>query len=204
MLPGGEQALAGVLAAIDEIDAELLLRRFSGRTAFLVRALRRFAEEARHFPDKLRTALQLGDRETAHRHAHSFRGLAGTFAMAALQNDVLALEHAILAGDLAVSCEIAALERRLKPLLDQLDSLSETPQPVVPDGDPSELRGVLGLLRQQLSDGDGEAEELWRTNKARLTSLYTPLQLAAIECHQSWNVDEARRPGRTNLYEENP
>ncbi|HXE40675.1 MAG TPA: response regulator, partial [Azonexus sp.] len=91
VVPGGEEIIAAALAAIEEIDTELLLRRFSGCTAFLVKALRRFAEEARCFPGKLRDALALGDRATAHRHAHSFKGLAGTFAMTALQNAVLTL-----------------------------------------------------------------------------------------------------------------
>jgi signal transduction histidine kinase/DNA-binding response OmpR family regulator/HPt (histidine-containing phosphotransfer) domain-containing protein len=190
--PGGEEALASALARIDEIDAALLLRRFSGRTSFLVRALRRFADEAGHFVGKLRGALQTGDRETARRHAHSFKGLAGTFAMAALQNEVLALENTIASDSDEVSGRIAAIEQRLGPLLDQLQSLSEAPQPAAHEADPTELRRVLGLLRQQLSDGDGEVEELWRTSKARLASLYTPLQLATIERAIShWNVDEA-------------
>jgi two-component system sensor histidine kinase/response regulator len=180
------------LAAIGEIDTTILLRRFSGRSAFLVKALRRFAEEARHFPDQLRNALAIGDRATAHRHAHSFKGLAGTFAMTALQNVVLSLENAIAAGSSDLSADIAGLERRLSPLLDQLESLSEKPHDEVGEGDPAALHRVLGLLRQQLSDGDGEAEELWRANKSRLGSLYTPLQLAAIERAIShWNVEEA-------------
>ncbi|MBI2276762.1 MAG: response regulator [Dechloromonas sp.] len=190
--PAGEAAVATALAAIEEIDTGLLLRRFSGRTAFLVKALGRFAEEARCFPGKLRDALALGDRETAHRHAHSFKGLAGTFAMSSLQNAALALENAIAEGRGELAAEIAALERRLQPLLEQLASLPESPPAGASAVDSAELSQVLGLLRQQLSDGDGEAEELWRANKARLGSLYTPLQLAAIERAIShWNVDEA-------------
>src|SRR6185369_10940756 len=47
VMPAGEAAFAAALAAIEEIDTGLLLRRFSGRTVFLVKALGRFAEEAR-------------------------------------------------------------------------------------------------------------------------------------------------------------
>ncbi|WP_265944563.1 hybrid sensor histidine kinase/response regulator [Dechloromonas sp. A34] len=192
VVPGGGAALAAALAAIEEIDSVLLLRRFSGRTAFLVKALRRFAEEAGRFPDRLRDAMALGDHETAHRHAHSFKGLAGTFAMTSLQNAVQALEKAISGGHDELSADIAALEHRLQPLLDQLASLPENQHAGASGFDTAELSRVLGLLRQQLSDGDGEAEELWRANKARLGSLYTPLQLAAIERAIShWNVDEA-------------
>jgi len=123
--PGGEAAFSAALAAIGEIDTAILLRRFSGRTVFLGKALRRFAEEARRFPDKLRDALALGERETALRHVHSFKGLAGTFAMSALQNAALSLENAISTGSGELSADIAALERRLQPLLGQLESLPE-------------------------------------------------------------------------------
>jgi two-component system sensor histidine kinase/response regulator len=191
-LKDGSEPFVEALKAMEDIDSAALLRRFGGRMPFLAKALQRFADDARHFVGKLKAALLTGDRETAHRHAHSFKGLAGTFAMTALQGPVLALEKAITEGGRELAGEIAAVETRLGPLLEKLEQLPACLDEPRPAPDAGELAGVLSLLRQQLTEGDGEAEELWRSNKSRLGGLYSPLQLAAIErAINQWNVDEA-------------
>lgn len=188
----GEGAYVEALNAIAEIDSALLLKRFGGRVPFLAKALRRFADDATLFVGKLKALLLQGDRETAHRQVHSFKGLAGTFAMTALQNPVLALETAITEGSSELAGEIAEVEARLGPLLEKLGQLPECLEQSAPRPGDGELAALLNLLRQQLNDGDGEAEELWRSNKDRLGSLYSPLQLAAIErAINQWNVEEA-------------
>ena len=51
---------------------------------------------------------------------------------------------------------------------------------------------MLALLREQLGEGDGEAEEVWRMNKGRLVGLYSPRQVAAIDhAIGQWDFDEA-------------
>ena len=189
---GEAQQFIAALNALPELDAPLLLRRFVGRTAFLARALKRFAEDSRLFVGKLQAALAAGDLETAKRQVHSFKGLAGTFAMTSLQREVVALESAIKAGTADLQSEIATVDALLHPLLDKLDQLPDGQSALGRPAGSVALDGLLDRLRRHLSDGDGEAEELWRTSKAQLAGLYSPLQLAAIErAINQWNIDEA-------------
>jgi len=54
------------------------------------------------------------------------------------------------------------------------------------------IESVLAMLREQLSEGDGEAEETWRMNKGRLVGQYSPWQVAAIDhAIGQWDFDEA-------------
>jgi two-component system sensor histidine kinase/response regulator len=187
-----EQIFIKSLRDIGEIDSTVLLRRFSRRIPFLSRALQRFVEESQLFSGKIRESLQNGDRETAHRHAHSFKGLAGTFAMKALQAALLELEKALGEGLGDATDEMAAVESRLQPLLGKLAGLPNCQDNGVVPADPGEVARVVAQLRQLLSESDGEAEELWRSNKGRLVGIYSPLQLATIErAINQWNVDEA-------------
>ncbi|UCV04381.1 response regulator [Dechloromonas denitrificans] len=180
------------LNAMPEIDSALLLRRFSGRIPFVARSLKHFAGDGRRFVGELKEAMAIGDHETAQRQIHSFKGLAGTFAMTSLQQAVVALENAIKAGAANPSGEIATVDELLRPLLDKLDRLPGVASEPAPPAISANLNGLLDRLRRHLSEGDGEAEELWRSNKARLAVLYSPLQLAAIErAINQWNIDEA-------------
>lgn len=185
----GELAFIEALNGLPEIDSTLLLRRFSGRVPFVARALKHFAEDGRRFVGELKEAIATGDIETAQRKVHSFKGLAGTFAMTSLQQAAVALESAIKADPFG---EIAAVDALLRPLLDKLDHLPGVNSEPAPPAISANLNGLLDRLRRHLSEGDGEAEELWRSNKARLAVLYSPLQLAAIErAINQWNIDEA-------------
>lgn len=193
-VPGNaeEQVFVEALNALPEIDAKLLLRRFSGRVPFLSSALNRFAGDSRQFVARLKEAITTGDLERAKRQVHSFKGLAGTFALTSLQQAVVALEAAIKAGTIDPVGEIAIVDALLHPLLGKLDQLPGVPGASARPAGSADLHGLLDRLRRQLSDGDGEAEELWRTNKAQLAVLYSPRQLAAIErAINQWNIDEA-------------
>jgi len=187
-----EQAFIRYLKAIEEIDSTVLLRRFGQRIPFLSKALQRFVEESQLFSGKIKESLLGGDRETAHRHAHSFKGLAGTFAMNALQAALLDLEKVLGEGLGEPTDEMARVESRLQPLLVKLAGLPGSQEGGLVPADTGEAAQVVVQLRQLLSESDGEAEELWRNNKGRLGGIYSPLQLAAIErAINQWNVDEA-------------
>ena len=191
-LQTAEQAFIAFLQGIDEIDSEVLLRRFGQRIAFLNTALRRFVEEAQAFSMKIRDALQSGDRETAHRHAHSFKGLAGTFAMKALQAALRDLEKVLDESSAVPVDEMAVVEHGLQALLGKLAGMPGCRENMSSPAAPGEAVEVIAQLRHLLSESDGEAEELWRNNKGRLAGVYSPLQLATIErAISSWNVDEA-------------
>ncbi len=191
-----DAALVELLAAIGEIDSAVLLRRFAGRESFLRRALQRFADDCRNWPDTLAGYLAAGDSETARRQAHSLKGLAGTFAMPGLQAVLASLESALADGRDA-GAMLADIELRLSVLLPALDALSgesaATNEAVERDlaGDESVAR-LVERLCDQLRQGDGEVEELWRANRARLTAALGQQQASALaHAIDQWNFGEA-------------
>ena len=190
-----EIAHIAALETIDEIDLAVLLRRFGDRIPFLLKALRGFALEAEGFVERLRGAMRDGDWPGAHRLAHSFKGLAGTFALNGLHNLLGELEArtatAAEVGDMEHL--VVALDAMLESLLARLALLPQSKaseRPPLPElGDP---HAILLRLRQYLTEGEGEAEELWRQNKPLLANFFTPLQLTAIErAIARWDVDQA-------------
>ncbi len=189
-----ERAFAQFLGRVEGIDAGLLFSRFDGRGAFLARALHSFSEQAQTFPARLREALYSGDRDTARRLVHSFKGLSGTFAMTQLQREATVLEQAIADDEEGVVERLAELESRLQNLLAQLATLPESlsPTPAAPSPPAHELATLVECLQSYLREGDGEAEELWRANKTHLAQLFSPLQMAAIDrAIGEWNAEEA-------------
>ena len=188
-----ESSLALALEELPGVDATVLLRRFRGRLPFLVGAMHRFAADCQDWSGRLEKLLLDGELETAERQVHTFKGLAGTFAMTHLQWALTDLEKAIKSGVVEPGDEIAQAEALLQPLLRALAKLPERGgrTSVVEDIDSSTTE-VLAVLHRQLSEGDGEAEELWRVNRGRLAEILSPRQIAAIDLAlANWNLDEA-------------
>jgi two-component system, sensor histidine kinase and response regulator len=187
-----ERQFMDALALLPEVDVPVLLRRFNGRVPALAHALRRFVEDSRGFVLNLKKSLAHGDLDAACGQAHTFKGLVGTFALPVLQHAAIELEAALKSGIVEPVKEIAAVDALLQPLLDKLGSLKLATSSESPLANIMEAAGFLELLRQYLREGDGEAEELWNTNRGSLSGLYTPLQLARIErAISQWNFDEA-------------
>lgn len=180
------QALKGIAA----IDAGILLRRFAGRTPFLKRALRQFADDYQNWLESVEVNLAQGAVDVARRQVHTLKGLAGTFAMTSLQSALVVLESALIEGG-GVDAELGEVRAHLSALLPMLKGLSVA-HGEMPDGEAEPVESVLGRLRKQLHEGDGEAEELWRHNKGRLAVLFNPRQVAAIDyAIGQWNFAEA-------------
>ena len=188
-----EQQFLDALAAVPGIDVAVLGRRFAGRIGFLARALQHFAEDARGFITRMRAALIQGDLDGARRQAHSFKGLSGTFGLAALQAAALSLEGVIKSGNLEPAGEIAAVDNLLQAIVPALVALPTTvgePSPPVARSEIYEV--VLARLRQRLHEGDGEAEDLWRSLREQYAARHSPSQRAALDrAIDQWCFDEA-------------
>ncbi len=189
---GTDRAFVAALAAVPQIESAVLLRRFEGRLPFLARTLRRFAEDCHGWSDRLDAMLASGDLEAAQRQVHSLKGLAGTFAMGRLQSALYDLENVIKGGVVEPFGEIAEVDAQLQPLLAGIERMPATSSDSAVAADERPIEVVLALLREQLGEGDGEAEEVWRMNKGRLVGLYSPRQVAAIDhAIGQWDFDEA-------------
>ena len=186
-----DERFTEALWAIPDIDAKVLLRRFSGREAFLRRALRRFADDCRTWLETLAEHLVQGDGEAARRQAHSLKGLAGTFAMPGLHAGLAALESALYEGRDAAG-DIALVGLELGKMLPALDSLPGESTESTGGEDAEAMAGLVERLRELLRQGDGEVEELWRANRARLTAFLGARQ-AGLIAHAigEWNFAEA-------------
>ena len=109
------------------IDRSSALKRLGGNEALYQRLLDRFAENQAMAVESIRTALAAGERETAQRHAHTLKGLAGNIGADALMSAAADVEHALAAG----GCDEGALTH-LASLLAQ--ALADLPQPVARSG----------------------------------------------------------------------
>ncbi len=181
---------ADLLAAMQNVDEEVLLRRFAGRLPFLIQALRRFHDDYLNWGARLAEMLQGGDLDTARRQVHTLKGLAGTFAMKGLQAALVTLENGLKSG-VFDQADLTAVRESLGNVLVELAALPG--QDADPAGGSQEpLAEVLERLREHLRNGDGEVEELWRKNKNRMVECYSPRQVLLIDrAIGQWRFDEA-------------
>jgi signal transduction histidine kinase/DNA-binding response OmpR family regulator/HPt (histidine-containing phosphotransfer) domain-containing protein len=187
-----ELSLEAFLAQVPGIESAVLLRRFGGRLPFLTNALRRFAGDCKGWSTLLEERLVRGEMEAAERQVHTLKGLAGTFAMTDMQLALIELENAIKGGVVEPYGEIAEVEARLQPVLDKLAALPDRQAVAESHDNGLPIDEVLVLLRRHLSEGDGEVEEFWRLQKGRLSSRFSPRQIAAIDhALENWDLDEA-------------
>ena len=175
-----EEAFLTALRRLPEVDALVLERRFRGRLRFLSETLRHFVDDAQQLPSRLRNAIDAGDIDTARRDAHSFKGLAGTFGLRQLQEVLQGLEGAITLHGVPES-ELAAVDRCLAEVIEGLSRLPDVTGEVPPTELVGDVDAVTELLVRHLTEGDGEAEEIWRNNRTLLGTRYSPRQLARIE-----------------------
>ncbi|MGB0129899.1 MAG: PAS domain S-box protein [Rhodocyclaceae bacterium] len=83
------------LAEIPELDVATGLKYLGGRLPSYARMLRQFAEGHREDVTRLREQLTAGDTKSAHRTAHSLKGIAATLGATALQTVAAKLDVAI-------------------------------------------------------------------------------------------------------------
>ena len=98
--------------AIEGVDVAGGIRRAMGNRKLYLQMLGHFRNDQGDMVNKLRQALEEGDRIVAERVAHTLKGSAGLIGASFVQG---------LAGELEMSLRRGARERVLQPLLEQLD-----------------------------------------------------------------------------------
>ena len=104
------------LPSLPGIDAKARLAIAQGRTALYRRLLKRFQESEADFAERFATAVASDDMETATRHAHSLKGVAGNIGAHELRDAAAELELA-----LADAGAPDPIEQRLSVTIQQLD-----------------------------------------------------------------------------------
>jgi polar amino acid transport system substrate-binding protein len=144
------------------IDAEAGLRIAQGRHELYRRLLKRFQESEADFADRFRRAVSDDDTESATRHAHSLKSVAGNIGAHDLHDAAGELERACTESETPERIEtrlavtIGRLDEVLLGLANDRDLLIEPPLEE-PIASPLEMLDSLAAL---LRESDAEAVEL--------------------------------------------
>ena len=98
--------------ALEGVDVQGGIRRAMGNAKLYLQMLGHFRNDQGRMVEKLRAALEEGDRIVAERVAHTLKGSAGLIGASFVQG---------LAGEIEMSLRRGARDRVLQPLVEQLD-----------------------------------------------------------------------------------
>ena len=152
------------LAPFPGIDLKKGLMHVGGNEERLGKLMVKFRKGQARVGEEIRTALDDGNRELAHRLAHTLKGLAGTIGANGLQESARKLETA-LKGTPGKADEDALLARMRESLNEVLEGLSRLEDVRAPVEESLPVAGLSGEERIELLDklsilleeGDSEA-----------------------------------------------
>ena len=138
--------------------------------------------------ERIRQALQAEDTDTAERHAHTLKSVAGNLGASALKNATDALESALCnrLNAQEIQAKFSAVEQLLVELIRDLKAspalievrLAARIQDLT-EIQRNSAREVAGDIKQCLRQDDAGASELWNIHAVVLRALYP--NAAAIE-----------------------
>jgi signal transduction histidine kinase/CheY-like chemotaxis protein len=166
------------------IDLRSGLQTTEGNQPLYLKLLRRFHESQQYFEQNFREALRAGEQDTATRHAHTLKGLAGTIGAKKLQEAARQLESQSMAKVQPAELEsgLRHVLEALEIVLDGLASLNTGPAARTNAGlSVPLLRAQLEQLCQLLEEGDGEALSLIESLAESLTGDQRESLLGTLE-----------------------
>ncbi|OSM04111.1 hypothetical protein MAIT1_03623 [Magnetofaba australis IT-1] len=149
------------------VDAKAGLQVANGNMALYERLLLKFADNQGDFVARCQAALDGADWETAQRHAHTLKGVAGNLGAKTVQACARALDEACRAQDAAVAQAClqqtdAALQPLLAALAQRRPAESSAPPATAfsEPADPEQVAEMIQRLEALLADNDVEAQEV--------------------------------------------
>jgi HPt (histidine-containing phosphotransfer) domain-containing protein len=186
--PQGSNDVLQALRRVAGLDVNLGLVRTSNNPDFYASLLRKLVGSQHDATERIRQALQEQDTQTAERHAHTLKSVAGNLGASALQSAADALEAGLRQG-LPASAVQKALSAATQLLTQLVRDLKATPGlievPVVAhlhnltDDEKKVARKVARDIKRCLEQDDASASEFWDTHAVVLRALYA--DAAAIE-----------------------
>ena len=160
----GESAAATKIPKLAGIDTEGGLRRMGGNSVLYLRILRKFRDSQVDAAERIRSANEAGEFDSAQREAHTLKGLAGNIGAQALYQIAERVEQRFRDGVPGDSIEalIAELQTELGSVMDTLSQLGEHAITPVSDNTLDDINRVpvlLSQLRDLLEDDDADAEQ---------------------------------------------
>ena len=183
------------LAALDArvLDSSAGLEHAAGNAKLYLRLLANFRKDNRDTLDKLKKAIDKGDKELSRRIAHTLKGTSGMIGASSLRSAAAALEQSIADG-LPHAPALADTERRMFRLLAALSELLPSSGAAAAPGEKRINRAKAAALVEQLKPllHDADAEALNYLNLVKTT--FSPLGAACsrlIEQMENYDFEEA-------------
>ncbi len=189
-----EGAIPTFALEIEGLDTRLGLRRVMGKQDLYVSLLRKFIASQAGALQRVRDALDAGDRPLAERLAHTLKGVAGNIGAVKLEVEAAALEAALRDGaggpeiDGLIRLPMHRLDAFIQALQSRLPALTPERQ-VTPAAD--KLMALCQRLATLLAQQDFEAEDYFAQNRAVFQTAFgrdcEPIKLAI----DRFNFEEA-------------
>ncbi len=170
--PGDDSNAVAPLPELTGIDLERGLKRVGGNMKFYRELLNKFAVSQQQAIAPIRQAMDQQDRETAVRHAHTLKGMAGTIGADPLFNAVQDLELALsgqrpegvrellAAAEEQLNLTLLNLKPVLLPLSPATAATTVATEPVLPPGFLERMNELIQNLEQFNADAEKMTESL--------------------------------------------
>ncbi|MEW6265409.1 MAG: response regulator [Thermodesulfobacteriota bacterium] len=173
------------------------LARLPGGKVLYRKLLLDFLANQENLVAEIRSELTAGNREEAHRLAHTLKGLAGNLGASLIQETAQDLETALLKREENLEPALDRLQSVMEPALAALDDYFTRQAPTAPirlEETSSDLKSDLKRLAELIKTADPEAEALFQVVQKRLeavsaerTSLLAK-QIAAFDFKGAWKT----------------
>jgi two-component system sensor histidine kinase/response regulator len=170
---------------IEGIDIQDGLKRVGGNSRLYRDLLMKFAAKHSDAVLQIADALQIGDRSTAERVAHTVKGVAGNLGIKQVQSTAEKLEKAIRESDSSVLAMLHDFATALRTQMDAIEQALPLEALVLEidprkSFDPVAASHEIKRLRTQLEASDGNSEEAFRAVRDVLKGQVDKTQLDAL------------------------
>ncbi|MBI4998819.1 MAG: response regulator [Rhodocyclales bacterium] len=173
-------AMPPVSAGVATLARDAAIARLGGNSDMYQRLLGRFREDQATAAERIRAALADGERDTARRHAHTLKGLAGNIGAEALMAAAAATERA-LGGDAPVDDALASLATELDAVLAAIDGRpAMASKPPGEELDAAQFAAGMSDLYRLLRDDDALAVQRLEQLRPTLAGRLAPGELERI------------------------
>jgi two-component system sensor histidine kinase/response regulator len=196
----GPASVEGVFAPLAGLlDVPGGLRRVLNQPDRYLSMICKYASSQGQLLQRLREALDKGDRATAEREAHTARGLAGNIGAGRVEVAAAQLEAAIQAGHspTMMAETLAQLDGALRPVLEAIAALLARMVPVEPEAGEEAVPlddMVLQRLLTLLAEDDPAASEVFEEHAAALAARFgNAVRAAMAAALQTYDLPMAHR-----------
>ncbi len=175
------------------LNAEVALQRLMHNWQWYEDLLRSFARQGSQPMQNLVAALRAGQREEAHRHAHTLKGIAATLGAESLRGLSARLEAAVAGqeelGTLLPLAEEGVQEQQR--LADGLQALLPPEESAPPSEAQPDMPGLLARLMVLLAEDDADAVALFQQHRQSLNAALGEAALVISEAMTQFRFPDA-------------